>query len=109
VERPVLLDWPEARREGGALFGECLAADPFGNVLTSIRASDVADLLAGGGSPSAEVQGRPARLVRTFGDGAPGELLALVGSSGRLEIAVREGSAAAFLGVVRGAPVVLRA
>ena len=53
------------------------------------------------------VAGRPARLVVTFGDGAPGELLALWGSGGRLEIAVREGSAAREPGIGRGAPVLL--
>ena len=44
------------------------------------------------------------RFVRTFGEGAPGELVAYMGSGGRVEIAVREGSAAARLGV-RGVPV----
>ena len=37
---------------------------------------------------------RMERLVTTYGDVKLGEMLALVGSSGRLEIAVREGSAA---------------
>ena len=37
-----------------------------------------------------------------------GELLALVGSCGRVEVAVREGSAAATLGAARGFPVRLR-
>jgi hypothetical protein len=46
-----------------------------------------------------------ARWVRTFGDGEPGELLALVGSGGRVEIAVREGSAAAHLHRWRGVEV----
>jgi S-adenosylmethionine hydrolase len=53
------------------------------------------------------VAGRPARFVRTFGDGRPGELLALVGSSGRLEIAIREGNAAREHRLGRGVPVVL--
>jgi len=51
------------------------------------------------------VAGRPARLVVTFSDGSPGELLALWGSGGRLEIAVREGSAVQETGLGRGAPV----
>ena len=51
------------------------------------------------------IGGRSARLVATFGDGEPGELVALWGSGGRLEIAVREGSAARELGIGRGAPV----
>lgn len=100
VPDPVRLDWPEPVRNGEVLLGACLAADPFGNVVTSIRRDDVAgaDLVA------VTVAGRPARVVRTFGDGRPGELLALWGSGGRLEIAVREGSAAALPGM-ESAPV----
>jgi hypothetical protein len=43
--------------------------------------------------------------VRTFGEAAPGALVAYVGSGGRVEVAVREGSAAARLGAVRGVAV----
>ena len=101
---PVTLAWPVAERRGAALHGECLAADPFGNMVTSVRAADLAAL---GGSPSVTAAGRPARLVRTFGEGVPGELVALVGSGGRLELAVREGSAAVRHGLARGTPVVV--
>jgi S-adenosylmethionine hydrolase len=100
VSDAVRLRWPAAERRGGEVHGECLTADPFGNLLTTIRAEDL------GGAPAAvRVAGRRARFVLTFGDGAPGELVALVGSSGRLELAVREGSAARLLGAARGAPV----
>ncbi len=97
VSDPVLLDWPVATREGDELRGVMMAADPFGNVVTSIRAAD----LAGAAVMEVDVSGRKARFVRTYGEGERGELLALVGSGGRLEIAVREGSAARLLG---GAP-----
>ncbi len=103
VEAPVRLPWPEARREAGAVHGECLRADPFGNVVTSIRERD----LPAGARLAVAVAGRPARLVHTFGEGRPGELLALVGSGGRLEIALREGDAAREHGLVRGTPVVV--
>ncbi|MGA8891842.1 MAG: SAM-dependent chlorinase/fluorinase [Anaeromyxobacteraceae bacterium] len=95
VPDPVRLDWPEPVRTGEVLLGACLAADPFGNVATSIRRDDVADADLG----AVTVAGRPARVVLTFGEGRPGELLALWGSSGRLEFAVREGSAAALPGM----------
>jgi S-adenosyl-L-methionine hydrolase (adenosine-forming) len=100
---PVHLPWPRAERRGGELHGECLTADPFGNVLTSIRAGDLGVL-----PREVLVAGRAARFVRTFGEGAAGEVLALIGSSGRLEIAVREGNAAELLGLERGAPIVVR-
>lgn len=101
VPDPVRLSWPRAQRRGEELVGETLAADPFGNLVTSIREEDLA------GAPVGEIQvgERRARWVRTYGEGARGELLALVGSGGRVEIAVREESAAALLGRARGAPV----
>jgi hypothetical protein len=101
VADPVRLAWPAAEARGGEIHGEALAADPFGNLVTSIRAAD----LAGAAVTSAAAGGRPARWVRTFGEGAPGELVALIGSGGRVEVAVREGSAAAALGGRRGIPV----
>jgi S-adenosylmethionine hydrolase len=103
VSDPVRLPWPVSRRDGGGLHGEVVMADSFGNLLTSIREAEIE------GEPGAvEVAGRPARWVRTFGEGLPGELLALVGSWGRVELAVREGSAARHLGTWRGAAVTLR-
>jgi hypothetical protein len=41
-------------------------------------------------------------LLRTYADAKPGEALALIGSSGYLEVAVRAGSAAQALGLQRG-------
>jgi S-adenosyl-L-methionine hydrolase (adenosine-forming) len=98
---PVRLEWPLAERSGGQIRGVTLAVDSFGNLLTSIREAD----LAGVEVRVALCDGRPARWVRTFGDGLPGELLALMGSGGRVEIAVREGSAASHLHRWRGVEV----
>lgn len=102
VTDPVLLPWPRAEVAGGEVRGETLAADPFGNLVTSVRASD---LPAGAAVVAVEAGGRPARWVRTFGEGRPGELLAMIGSGGRVELAVREESAAALLGRTRGVAV----
>jgi hypothetical protein len=54
------------------------------------------------------IEGVSLAIRHTYGDVAPGVLLALVGSSGYLEIAVREGSAAERLGVDIGATVEVR-
>ena len=56
-----------------------------------------------------EVAGHRAPLVRTYGDADAGALVALTGSNGFVEVAIREGNAAATLGLTRGARVVLRA
>jgi S-adenosylmethionine hydrolase len=85
--------------------------DRFGNLVTDLR---VEQLLAwqqeqGVGSVLIEVGDRTVSGVRsTYGDAEPGELLAVVGSAGRLEIAINLGSAATVLGVGRGASLVVR-
>jgi S-adenosylmethionine hydrolase len=54
-----------------------------------------------------DVEGRIIALSHTYGEVEPGEPVALVGSSGLVEIAVRDGSAATQLGLRRGSAVVL--
>ncbi len=91
---------PEAqRRADGGQDGLVLGVDRFGNLITN---------LTGRGDGTVEVQGKLLRIVRTYGDATEGELLALVGSHGLIEVAVRGGSAARTLGIGRGAPVTLR-
>jgi S-adenosylmethionine hydrolase len=103
VTDPVRLDWPHAERKGDEVHGRTLAADPFGNLVTSIREEDLAAPVQ-----LAWVGDRQARWVRTFAEGDQGQLIALLGSGGRVEIAVREGSAARLLGAERGIPVRVR-
>jgi S-adenosylmethionine hydrolase len=55
------------------------------------------------------VAGRALAVRRVYADAGPGEPVALAGSTGLLEVAVRDGSAALTLGLARGARVVLRA
>jgi S-adenosyl-L-methionine hydrolase (adenosine-forming) len=107
VVDPVLLRLPEPDRSGGELRGEVLHADRFGNLITNIPASWIRDV--SGAEVVVRVDGKPAgRIGRTYGDVAPGEVLALVGSIGLLEVSVRDGSAAAHLGAGRGASVALQ-
>jgi S-adenosylmethionine hydrolase len=81
--------------------GEIVAIDRFGNLTTNIRA---AELYAVDWSET-RVNLGPATIRGVDGFYAakpPGTLLALVGSSGRLEIAVSQGDAAAMLGATVG-------
>lgn len=103
VTDPVRLVWPDAREAGGGVAGIVLHADRFGNLVTSIRADAVAAL----SGVTVRVAGRTVPLVGTYGELERGRLGALLGSSGRLEIAVREGSAARVLRARRGTPVVV--
>lgn len=84
----------------GTVFGEVMHADRYGNAVTNIRTP----VLSGA---TVEVAGRVLPLLRTYADVAPGHPLALVGSGGRLEIAVRNGHATRALGLARGGQVVL--
>jgi S-adenosyl-L-methionine hydrolase (adenosine-forming) len=89
------------RDEEGRWQAQVLHVDHFGNLITNLRADEVAPslTLAAGGT---RIEG----LNRTFADVAPGELLAYTGSSGYVEIAVRQGSAARRLGLEIGDAVV---
>jgi S-adenosylmethionine hydrolase len=98
-DSPVIRRTPEAtRRDDGAVQGEVISVDRFGNAVTNLLA------MRGG---SVQVNGLSLALRRTYADAAQGEPLALVGSSGLVEIAVRDGSAATLLGLARGSSVVL--
>jgi S-adenosylmethionine hydrolase len=91
---------PEAvRRPDGAVSGVVITIDRFGNAVTNLMAR------RGG---TIELPGLRLPLRHTYGDVAPDTPLALIGSSGLVEIAVRDGSAAARLGLERGSEVVLR-
>ncbi len=99
VDDPVLLAEAVASRTGRAAEGQVIGRDRFGNLTTN---------LPGGWAESGgvvEVAGRRLELVRAYGDVAPGAVLALVDSEDRIEIAVRDGSAARALGIERGEPV----
>ncbi len=96
---PVVRRTPEATRRGdGALMGIVIAIDRFGNAVTNLMAR------RGG---VVEVAGRRVPLARSYVDVEPGACVALVGSSGLVEVARRDGSAATALGLTRGSPVIL--
>jgi S-adenosylmethionine hydrolase len=83
----------------GVLEAEVLGVDHFGSVQLAASADDLtaAGLVAGTPVLVAEV---PGVVARTFGDVAPGALLVLVDSMGKVGVAVNRGSAAALLGDV---------
>lgn len=101
VVAPLVRRTPEPRRlEDGGIGGEVITVDRFGNAITN--------LLTVRPAGHVEAGGRRLGFVRTYADVPPGAAAALIGSSGLVEIAVREGSAASLLGLTRGSPVVLR-
>lgn len=100
-----MLDWHRPLREGNRIQGVVEWIDRFGNLITNIPAEFVQNegqsrwrkVICG----SAVVN----ELCRTYGGRAPGDVIALIGSSGKLEIAVVDGDAATKLNVDIGAAV----
>lgn len=103
VTDPVRLDWPEPESVDGGWRGVILHVDRFGNAITNLPG-----VLAGSAPNKLRVSiggagtGKSLPIVRTYADAAPGEAVALVGSSGLIEVAVVEGSAAGRLGLAVG-------
>lgn len=77
--------------------GEILKIDRFGNVITNFHAGDFPALeyLAIGRS-------KARRLVRSYAEARAGELVAIAGSSGYLEVSLNRGSAAEKIGCRSG-------
>jgi len=91
---------PRPQRDGDSLVGRVLFHDHFGNLITNIRETDISAL---GGDLEVWVGTyRMRQLSRTYEDGGLGSPMALIGSSGHLEVAVAQGNAAAYLGVGKG-------
>jgi S-adenosylmethionine hydrolase len=102
LKSPTTLFLATPFRQGSALVGEVVTLDHFGNLLTNIAESPETRSLG-----EASVGGRQLRVVATYAEAGSGECVALFGSFGTLEIAVRDGSAAELLSLGPGAPVSL--
>jgi S-adenosylmethionine hydrolase len=84
-----------------------LFRDPFGNLVTNLSAEQIASLPRD--SWTLELAGtRIDGLVQTYGERPPASLVALVGSTGWIEIAVVNGDAASQLMAGPGTTVWLR-
>jgi S-adenosylmethionine hydrolase len=107
IEDHLRLTFDRPTRTGKRTWtGSVLKIDRFGNIITNLHIGDFP-----------QVNTRPfelnvglrivTRLALTFTDCAPEELYVLVGSSGYLEVAINQGSAAKLLGCGAGSPVEL--
>jgi S-adenosylmethionine hydrolase len=128
VGDPVIFPTPRLEMAAHSATGEILHADHFGNVITSIGLltwdgkdlSLVPTFRAGEGEQPVNVRLRADKatvlvagrkihgVCQTYANVGHGQTLALVGSEGHLEIAVREGSAASNLNLEPGQTVTLR-
>ena len=97
---PIVRRTPEPRRiDSGHIAGEVILIDRFGNAVTN---------LVGRRDMIVEVGGREIPMLRTYADAEPGSPLALVGSAGLIEIAIRDGNAATELQLNRGDQILTR-
>ncbi len=98
LHEPVRRRTPEPRkRPDGAVEGEVLTIDRFGNAVTNLYARADGWL---------EVASTMLPVVRTYAEVAVQTRVGVVGSSGLLEVAVRDGNAAAVLHLTRGSVVI---
>src|SRR5262249_52440595 len=96
---PIVRRTPEPMRlADGALQGEVIMIDRFGNAVTNLVA------LHGG---TIETANRQITVRRTYAEVEPEAPVAVVGSTGFVEVAVRDGDASRTLGLSRGSRVVL--
>jgi S-adenosylmethionine hydrolase len=95
IEDFVKLTLPKPKVTGNVVKGIVLRVDAYGNLVTNLMPE--VKVLVG----NQEV----GKMVRTFADGAQGEPIALIGSSGFLEFAINKGDAAKALKANRGAEV----
>jgi S-adenosylmethionine hydrolase len=100
AESPIVRRTPEpTRRADGAIDGEVIVIDRFGNAVTNLIS------LRGG---TIEVGSLVIPIRRTYADAKVGEAVAVVGSSGFIEVAIRDGDAARTLTLARGTRAILR-
>ena len=99
---------PKPKRVSDNLIkGVVMKIDKFGNILTNLRPEDLPQLFAEN-PPSFKIiinEHEITRLNLAYSMGKPGELFAIVGSSGYIEICTNRGSAAKVLNVNRGVEV----
>jgi len=106
LDRLVEIPWAEVSVMPGKIKGTVRSIDSFGNLITDIAADKLADVPT---DPERvrikcdehETQG----LFKTYADQPQMTLVAVIGSSGYLELAIVGDSAAIMLGVRAGAPI----
>ncbi len=104
-EDPVRIKLPELVRVRDALIqATVLSVDAFGNLVTNLKPEDLPAYSAPGAKSCKMLvaQKEITAFRNTFGEGAAGEIFVLPGSSGYLEIVMRNGSAAAALNAASG-------
>lgn len=102
--------YPKADRlQNGGVRGVVIKVDQFGNLITNISPGDAAGLFAPDPPPFHLTinQQEVTRLCTSYSMGKPGEIFAIAGSSGFIEIVQNRTSAAETLRAARGTEVIV--
>ena len=100
---PVRLELPKPQRTNGGWRGEVTHVDHFGNISTNLRAEHLGEAMKEKEKIVVRLSGSEINgMVNTFGERPVGELIALIGSTGNLGIAVVNGNAVQRLGTKIG-------
>ncbi len=101
----IIPSYVEPQTKHGKLFGEVLHIDDFGNIISNISSDLLKKTGACEGSSLLIAVGKRSLSLKycsAYGDVPVGSSLALVGSSGFLEVAINQGNVAKVFDVVAG-------
>jgi S-adenosylmethionine hydrolase len=92
---------------GNAWKGVVLKTDKFGNLITNFTPVDIPQIFDGSSQTFTIAAGKAevTKLYTSYSAGQAGELFAVLGSTGFLEISANKGSAARLAGADRGSEV----
>lgn len=105
LEHLVTLDWAEASVSRGKIEGVIESIDSFGNLISNITADQLAQVPRGETTVVECDEHQTQGIFTTYSDQPEMTLVALVGSSGKLELAIVGDSAKIMLGVRVGTPI----
>ena len=90
-------EFSDTSHSGKVIYGTVIYIDNFGNLVTSIREADIASYFTDIEFVELTVELKRSKIpgiLATYSEVVEGEVVALIGSSGYLEVAVNNGSAA---------------
>jgi S-adenosylmethionine hydrolase len=104
---PAGLAYPEPFLDAGRLTGQVVHIDRFGNMVTNLDVLTIRRVF-GKERVTVRIKGMDLPVLEIYAQAAEGQPLALVGSSGFLEISVNRGDASRLLNAGKGERVSLR-
>lgn len=96
---------PQAERVAQRIEGEVIEVDSFGNLITNITSDMLEEVPRGEETQIRCDEHVTMGIFSAYGDQPPMTLIALIGSGGKLELAIVDDSAKIMLGVGVGTPV----